>query len=116
MESGAGEDLSWFWRGWFYNNLKFDIELTRARYVDNDPKKGIKVTVANKDLMAFPFTIEVKLKDGTKYRMNLPVETWLQNKSITFIIPTTQPAASVMVDPDAALPDADRGNNGIYMR
>lgn len=116
MESAAGEDLAWFWRGWFYNNLKFDIELTQASYVDGDPKKGIRVTIANKEAMAFPFTIEVKLKDGSKYRMNLPVETWFQNKSITFIIPTTQPAASVMVDPDAALPDVDRGNNGIYMR
>ena len=24
MENGSGEDLSWFWRGWFMNNWKLD--------------------------------------------------------------------------------------------
>jgi hypothetical protein len=43
--------------------------------------------------------------------MQLPVETWLQNKSITFTIPTTTGAESVTVDPDGGLPDIDRKNN-----
>lgn len=111
MDNGAGEDLSWFWKGWFYHNWQLDLALIDAKYVNNDPKKGIQVTVANKEQMAMPFTIEVKLKDGSKQRMHLPVETWLQNKSITFTIPTTTEAESVTVDPDAALPDMDRKNN-----
>jgi hypothetical protein len=65
--------------------------------------------------MAMPFAVEVKLKDGTKKRMNLPVETWLQNKAITFVIPTTTEAESVTVDPDAALPDMNRKNNTIAL-
>jgi len=111
MENGTGEDLAWFWRGWFYNNYKLDLALIDAKYVDNDPKKGIQVTVANKEAMAMPFTIEVKLKDGTAQRMKLPVETWLQDKAITFTIPTSTEAESVTIDPDHALPDMDRGNN-----
>src|SRR6476619_2565693 len=27
MESGGGEDLGWFWRGWYMNNWKFDLEV-----------------------------------------------------------------------------------------
>ncbi len=41
MDNGAGEDLSWFWKGWFYNNLKLDLELVGAEYVNNDPKNGL---------------------------------------------------------------------------
>ena len=111
MDDGAGEDLSWFWRGWFYNNYKLDLALIDARYVDKDPSKGISVTVANKETMAMPFTVEVKLKNGSTYRMKLPVETWLEDKAITFTIPTTTEADSVTIDPDNALPDMDRGNN-----
>jgi len=39
------------------------------------------------------------------------VETWLQNKAITFDLPITQDVVQVQVDPDGALPDADCGNN-----
>jgi hypothetical protein len=116
MDNGGGEDLSWFWKGWFYNNWSLDLALIDAKYVDHDPKKGIQVTIANKEQMAMPFTIEVKLKDGTKQRLYLPVETWLQNKSITFVISTTSEAESVTVDPDAALPDMNRKNNSITVK
>ncbi|MDR3693551.1 M1 family metallopeptidase [Mucilaginibacter sp.] len=115
IENGAGEDLGWFWKGWFYNNYSLDLALVNAKYVNNDPKQGIQVTVANKDAMAMPFAIEVKLKDGSKKRMQLPVETWQQDKAITFVIPTTTEAESVTVDPDAALPDINRKNNTIIL-
>ncbi|HWZ15216.1 MAG TPA: M1 family metallopeptidase [Mucilaginibacter sp.] len=116
MDNGAGEDLSWFWKGWFYNNYKLDLALTDARYVNNDPKKGIRVTVVNKEQMAMPFAVEVVLKNGSKQHMYLPVETWLQNRSATFTIPTTTEAERVTVDPDAALPDINRKNNTLKMR
>ncbi|MDB4902464.1 MAG: hypothetical protein JWQ63_1745 [Mucilaginibacter sp.] len=116
MDNGAGEDLSWFWKGWFYNNWSLDLAIIDAKYVNNDPKKGIQVTVANKEQMVFPFIVEVKLKDGSKQRIHLPVETWLQNKAITFTIQTTSEAESVTVDPDAALPDINRKNNVMTVK
>jgi hypothetical protein len=111
MESAGGEDLSWFWKGWFYNNWKLDLAIIDAKYVDNDATKGISITVANKEKLAMPFWVEVFLKDGTTIRKQLPVETWIQTKAITFTIPTTQEVVSVRVDPDAALPDINRANN-----
>lgn len=116
MDNGAGEDLSWFWKGWFYNNLKLDLELVGAEYVDNDPKKGLQVSVVNLEAMAMPFTVEVQLKDGSKQRMQIPVEAWLQNKLINFTVPTTQEVSKVTIDPDAALPDINRGNNGFVFK
>ena len=116
MDNGGGEDLGWFWKGWFYNNWSLDLAVIDAKYVNKDPNQGIQVTVANKGQMAMPFTVEVKLKDGTKQRIKLPVETWLQNTAITFVISTTSLAESVTVDPDAALPDMDRKNNTILVK
>lgn len=113
MENGAGEDLSWFWRGWYYNNYSLDLAITKARYVKDSPAYGIEVTVLNKEPMAMPFTVEVKLKNGGKQRMYLPVETWLQNKATTITINTTGAAESVTIDPDNALPDLNRKNNSL---
>jgi hypothetical protein len=116
MDNGGGEDLSWFWKGWFYNNWALDLAVVDAKYVNGDPKQGVKVTIANKEQLAMPFTVEVKLKDGSKQRTYLPVETWLQNKTATFTIPTTTEVESVSVDPDAALPDMDRKNNVFVVK
>ena len=116
MDNGGGEDLSWFWKGWFYNNWSLDLALVDAKYVGGDAKKGIQVTVANKDQMAMPFTVEVKFKDGTKQRIYLPVETWIQDRAVTFTIPTTAAVESVTVDPDAGLPDVNRKNNTITVK
>jgi len=116
MDNGGGEDLSWFWKGWFYNNLALDLELVGAEYVKNDPKQGLRVTVMNLEAMAMPFTVEVTMKNGSKQRIQIPVEAWLQNKMINFTVPTTQEVNRVVIDPDNALPDINRGNNGFVFR
>lgn len=116
MENGAGEDLSWFWKGWFYNNWPLDIALVDAKYAGGDAKKGLQVTIANKEQMVMPFTVEIKFKDGSKKRFYLPVETWLQQDAITTTFPTTQEVESVTVDPDNALPDVNRKNNTLTVK
>ncbi len=40
MNNEAGEDLSWFWREWFFNNWALDQAVTGVAYTDNDPLKG----------------------------------------------------------------------------
>jgi aminopeptidase N len=116
MDNGAGEDLTWFWKEWFYNNLKLDLAIIDAKYVDKDPKKGIQITIANKEAMAMPFTVEIVMKDGSKQRLKLPVETWEQQKAITFTVPTTTEVDTVTIDPDHALPDINRANNTMKVK
>jgi hypothetical protein len=116
MESGAGEDLSWFWKGWFYNNWSTDIAIIDAKNITADGTKGLKITVVNKEQMPMPFTVEIKYKDGSKKRQYLPVETWLQRKVVTVNLPVTQDADSITIDPDNALPDLNRGNNTLKVK
>ncbi len=111
MENGAGEDLSWFWKGWFYNNYKLDIALIDVKFWEKAHVMNMVLTIANKELMAMPFTVEIKYKDGSKQRLYFPVETWLQNKASTYTMPIAQNVESVAVDPDNALPDVNRKNN-----
>ena len=111
MENAAGEDLNWFWTEWFYHNWLLDLKVVDARYANADPKQGLRITIANLQKMAMPFTVEISYKDGSKERVKLPVETWIQNKVISFTYPSTKAVNSVTVDPDAALPDINRKNN-----
>ena len=113
MENGAGEDLSWFWKGWFYNNWQLDQAITGVKYkVD---KKGIEVEITNLEKMVMPVMVEVTYTDGTKYSQKLPVETWLINKTYTLVLPTDKKVKTVILDPKNALPDINRKNNIFTM-
>ncbi len=36
MEDASGEDLDWFWRGWFYGTDACDISLDSVKYAKPD--------------------------------------------------------------------------------
>jgi hypothetical protein len=111
MESEGGEDLSYFWRGWFMNNWTLDMAVTDAQYVKGDYRQGVTVTIANLGQLVLPNTVQVNFQDGSSTRVKLPVETWLSKSAYTFTLPSGQPILSVVLDPDHAIPDNDRGND-----
>jgi hypothetical protein len=116
MENGAGEDLSWFWKGWFYNNWQLDQAINKVSYVGGNPAKGVNIEIENLDQMVMPVTVEVVFKDGSKLDTRLPVETWLINRVYTLKVPTTKAIARVVLDPKKALPDSNRANNTYQIK
>jgi hypothetical protein len=115
MASEGGEDLDWWWRGWYFNNWKLDLAVTGVAYVDGDPAKGASVTVESRDKLVMPSVLEVRYQGGQKLRLNLPVESFMQRASATVAVPPGGKIAEVVLDPDHVLPDADRGNNSFAM-
>ncbi len=111
MENVAGENLNWFWRGWFQNKWKLDQAVTKVMYVKNDPSKGAIITIENLEQMPMPVIIEVKYKSGAVNRVKLPVEIWQRNVSWSFRHPSTEEIASIRIDPDKVMPDVNSANN-----
>ena len=111
IENVAGEDLSWFWRGWFQYNWRLDQGINAIKYVKNDPKKGVIITIENFEKMAMPVSLDVKTKSGKITRVKLPVEVWQKNKSWSFKHNSTEEIESITLDPDHALPDSNTANN-----
>jgi aminopeptidase N len=111
MNNEAGEDLSWFWKEWFYHNWQLDMAVQSVSYTKDDPKNGADITLINLQKMAMPCTLQVVLKDGTVKDIQLPVETWLQSNVHTVHVQTDQPLSSVTIDPKNLLPDSNRENN-----
>ncbi len=111
IENVAGENLSWFWRGWFINNWRLDQSVVNVEYVKNNAKNGSLITVANLEKMPFPMILEIKTRSGKISRTTLPVEIWQRNVSWTFQYPSTEEIVSVTSDPDHVLPDHNSSNN-----
>ena len=113
MDSEGGEDLSYWWRGWFMNNWRLDLAVTGVSYVGGDPAKGAKITVETLDKLVAPSTVEVRYADGATRRIALPVETWQLGGKAVLDAPGGPPIRTITVDPDHRLPDHDRANNSF---
>jgi hypothetical protein len=111
MESGAGEDLSWWWNGWYANNWQMDLAIAGVDYVRNDPANGALVKVEARDRLVMPATLRVTYVDGTVSDIRLPAETWIRQAVTAVPVRGTTAIAKVELDPDHRLPDRDRSNN-----
>jgi len=111
MENAAGENLQWFWRGWFMNNWQSDVAVRDVKYVKDSPANGALITIENMQKMALPVILEIKTVSGKTTRVNLPVEIWERNSTWTFKYPSTEEIESVTYDPDKVFPDSNPGNN-----
>jgi hypothetical protein len=111
MESGGGEDLSWFWRGWYFENWKLDLAVQSAVPAKGGWSKGAVVTIANLDRLVMPATVEIVFQGGERTRFHLPAEAWIKQKTVEIQLNSTRPIASVTVDPDHVIPDENRANN-----
>ena len=115
MESAAGEDLSWWWRGWYLNNWQLDMAITGVEAIDDKHGKGTKVSFLSNQKLVMPATLRIQYSDNTHEDIRIPVETWMRTGTPSVILPITKTIKRVSLDPDHKLPDADRSNNTIAL-
>jgi hypothetical protein len=114
MEDGVGEDLSWFWRGWFYTTATLDQAVDSIVVPRSKPKEGplvSQVFLRNAGGLVLPVELELLREDGSRERRTLPADIWMLGDRYTLAVPGDAQVTSVLIDPDGALPDTDRTNN-----
>ena len=112
MDNGIGEDLSWFWRGWFLNSWKSDQGLGDVKAVKRDDKiTAYTIKVLNLEKLPMPIIVRVKTKSGQTETLRIPVDVWMKNTSWTIRYPTTEELVEVVIDPEKLLPDGNPDNN-----
>ena len=120
MEDGLGEQLNWFWRGWFYTGYSNDQALTgverqNAKDVVGDESKGtgyFRITLEQQGGIVMPVEMEITYTDGTKERVKLPADIWRANEKVfNYGKFSSKDIAKVVVDPDEAYADVNRSNN-----
>jgi len=117
MNSETGEDLSYWWRGWFANNWQLDLAVTAIKpFPADDPVKGSLVTVEAHDKLVMPATLRVTFADGSSRDVRLPAETWIRQASTDVPVVGASPVVRAILDPDHKIPDHDRSNNEFAIR
>ena len=108
IENVAGEDLDYFWRGWFYNVEKFDQAITSVQ----NNTGNTTISLQNKGGLILPTVIEITFTNGSKMRRAIPAEAWSLSNTFMTTIPTgDKTVRTVKIDPDGLTPDEDRSND-----
>ncbi|AAW60563.1 Peptidase [Gluconobacter oxydans 621H] len=110
MSSEAGEDLGWFWRGWYFTNAAPDYALGD---IHHDAGKPATVQVRNYGELPLPVLLRAEYADGKSEEIRIPTEAWRQGSDIVVSLPVHDGLKVVTLDPDHVIPDVDRSDNRI---
>lgn len=111
MNNQLGENLDWFWKGWFTTTWVVDQAVEEVSYKDKNPEKGSLITIKTNGKMVLPVVVEITEEGGKKGTVELPVEIWQRGNTWRFEYPSSKPLQKVVIDPSGKLPDVERGNN-----
>jgi hypothetical protein len=114
IEDAAGENLSWYWRGWFYSTSILDQSVDSVSQIDSLDQFYSRVFLTNRREMVMPVQMEIIYDDSTTERRKLPVEIWIKQNEFISGFWTEKKIVGVILDPDAKLPDVNLSNNQIF--
>jgi aminopeptidase N len=79
MNEGAGQNLNWFWKRWFYESGYPDLAIEKAG------KKGDKyrIVVKSEGSKPVPVHLIVTYKDGSVQKLHRDVSVWKDSDRVT---------------------------------
>lgn len=103
FEYVSGQDLSWFWKPWFFEYGYADVQVQSY--------KGGKLTVENLGNRPVPIVVDVAYKDGTTEELSASAGVWKDSSKNTYKmkIPRGKEVSSIQVN--NVIPDTDPLNN-----
>jgi len=113
MDNALGEDLSWFWRSWFYRTDHLDQAVDSVQQQDTAGRTISRVFLSNRREMVAPVMARVTGVDGSVRMIKLPVETWWTGPKAVWLLvdPSKSKPVKIELDPKGDYPDVDRSNN-----
>jgi hypothetical protein len=107
MDNGAGENLNWFWKGWFNSNANIDLGISKV--VEN--KGAAIITFTNKGDMPAPVVFKVTFDDNSSETKTLPVEVWQRGNEWDYLLKTDKKLKAIDIDPGRFVPDINNNDN-----
>lgn len=115
MEDVSGDDLDWFFRGWFASTGRLDQAVADVR----TEGEVVTVVIENRDEILMPLEVRFIYRDGGDECRRVPVEAWLFGDTWTTRI-VGRTLQNVQLDPRGVLPDVNSANDvwgrGIVVR
>jgi hypothetical protein len=115
IEDGVGEDLSWFWRSWFYTTERLDLAVDSVSTADSGGVVS-RVHIRNAGGMPMQVELDLRMEDGTRRHLSLPVEIWFGGDRYAVAVAGPQRVVGATIDAQNVFPDVHRENNSWMER
>ncbi len=107
MNEGAGQNLNWFWKRWFFDAGIPDLAISKVK----QNGKHYTVTVTNKGGKPIPVDLTLYLADNTTQRIHTSIECWKNgNENSTFYFSSPHKVSKITLG-SLYTPDADKKDN-----
>jgi hypothetical protein len=111
IENVSGEDLSWFWRGFFYTTDVLDIGVDSVSTVVQGDRQVARIVLHRHTSIPFPVSLRLKLADGTTRDVQLPVDIWTRGDRFVAELDVAGTVKGVRLWPDPSVPDWNADND-----
>jgi hypothetical protein len=111
IENATGEDLSWFWRGFFYTDDVLDIGIDSVSTRSVDGQRFASIGLRRVTSIPFPVRLRVAYGDGTTQDFTFPVNIWARGSRFNAVVPVRATVTGVRLWPDPSVPDWNPAND-----
>ena len=112
MNEGAGKNLDWFWKRWFFEEGELDLGVIAA----DKTADGYGVKVENKSLKPMPVDLLLSYEDGSSEKVHETIGIWEKGGQIVTIpVKTTKKLTKVELG-STYVPDKNSSNNTLSVR
>jgi aminopeptidase N len=116
MEDGLGEDLSWFWRGWFYRSDVVDLAVDSVTVTaDSSGATTARTYLSSPGQLPMPVDLTFTFADSSSVSARLPVEIWYLGNHAVDLRRVPGELVRVEIDARHGIPDVRRENN-VWMK
>ena len=112
VENVSGQDLSWFWRGYFYSTDVLDIGIDSVTMRSDSGGKTAVIALTHTTSLLFPVELRLAFADGSTQDVRLPVDIWSRGTHVTADVAVKADVTGARLWPDrSSVPDVDPKND-----
>ncbi|MFL5577651.1 MAG: M1 family metallopeptidase [Gemmatimonadaceae bacterium] len=112
VENVSGQDLSWFWRSFFYTTDVLDIGIADVRTRDQrDGDHEAVISLRRNSSVPFPVSLRLGFADGTTQDVRLPVDIWASGNEFDAVVSVKGQVTGARLWPSGFAPDFNAQND-----
>lgn len=112
MNTGAGKNLDWFWKRWFFEDGVTDMAIKSVNKTDG----GYQIEIENKSIKPLPIDLTLTFADGSTEKVHHTIGVWESgNSTYTTVFKTTKQLSKVVMG-SSHVPDKNKSDNTFEVK